>query len=525
MTAKNKEATNVVAMFDALASICRGSVYVIDFREKCFRYISNHDLFLCGHSVDEVMQLGYNFYPIIIHPDDRLLVEKIFRETIITKCNTEQQNNMYYFSFTFRIKVYPQQKKHPDYLIVCHKLVPIFVNRQIQFGVCSVTCSATEKAEEEADKNSNKGSGNLRLYYKNDEYFDEYSIIYDKWKTYKIKHLTKIEKNMLILSMNGENNESIVKKLSISSTDNLRHRLAKLYQKLGVRTMTQAIIHSINYSLIFRNFSSFDISRQSGLTRSQEINNIVTMFDALASICRGSVYIIDFQKKCFRYISNHDLFLCGHSVDEVMQLGYRFYSEIVHPDDILLLKKIFRKILKVGHHTKQQNDMHYFSFMIRSKIYPQQRKQPDYLMTYHKLIPIFADGQIQSGICLITCSATSITSAAEKNSKNLNISSDNLMLYYKDNNRFDKYFFKTRKWKTYKIEHLTRDEKIILILAMNGENNKSLAERLCTSYDNLQHKLTKLYRKLGVKTMRQALIYSINHSLLFKHSDIKSRND
>jgi DNA-binding CsgD family transcriptional regulator len=242
---------------------------------------------------------------------------------------------------------------------------------------------------------------------------------------------------------------------------------------------------------------------------------IANMFDVLASICRGSVYIIDFKRKCFQYVGDHDLFLCGYSVDEVMQLGYDFYSQIVHPDDMLLLKKMFNAILIAGSNIDQQNDIHYFSFTFRIKIYPQQRKHPDYLMIYHKLAPVFADGEVQSGVCLITCLETGIED--DEADKYSNKGSGNLSLYYKNSEYFDKYSFKSGRWKTYKIEYLTTNEKIILILAMSGENNKSIANKFCTSPDNLQHILTRLYSKLGVRNMQQAIIHAINHSLIFNH--------
>jgi DNA-binding CsgD family transcriptional regulator len=255
----------------------------------------------------------------------------------------------------------------------------------------------------------------------------------------------------------------------------------------------------------------------------QKDNDIVAMFSALASICRGSVYVIDFKQKCFQYVGNHDLFLCGYSVNEVMQWGYDFYPEIVHPEDMPLLKKIFNGILTAGSDIDKQNDIHYFSFTIRIRMYPQKREKPDYLMTYHKLVPVFADGQIQFGVCLVTCSETErvIDEAdeADEADKYSNNGSGNLNLYYKDNEDFDKYSLISSRWKTYKIKHLTKYEKIILILAMSGESNKSIAEELRTSSDNLQHILTRLYRKLRVKNMTQAIIHSINHSLIFCHSD------
>jgi DNA-binding NarL/FixJ family response regulator len=510
MITENPEADNVSSIFNALVSICRGSVYIIDFKKRCFGYVGNHELFLCGHSVEKVMRLGYDFYPQIIHPDDMFLFKKIFLEILKACRDTEQQNNLQCFSFMVRIKIYPQQWTQPDYMPVYLKLAPVFAEGQIQFGVCLLTCAVTEKAHEVADRKSNKVSGNLRLYYKDNKCFDKYSFEGDKWKPCEIKHLTKEENAIIVSAMNGESNKSIAEKLSVSC-DNLRHKQERLYRKLGVRTIRQAIIHSINHSLIFNHSDNSDVSDVSKPENS-EVNNI-TEFEALASVCRGSVYVYDFEKKCFRYINNHDLFLCGHSVGEVMRLGYHFYPEIVHPDDMPLLKKIFRKILKNCRNTEQQNDMHYFSFTVRIRMYSQQGEQPDWLTAYHKFVPIFADGQIQFGVCLITCSAT------EKTGKNSNRGSGNLRLYYKDNERYDEYSFnKNYDRKTCKIEHLTKIEKIILITAMCGESNKSLAKKLCMSYTNITHTLPELYRKLDVKTMTQALIHSINHSLLFFHS-------
>jgi DNA-binding NarL/FixJ family response regulator len=507
ITTENQEIIDTAIMFDALVSICRGSVYVINFRKKCFRYISNHELLLCGYSVDKVMQMGYKFYSKIVHPEDMPLVEQIFSAILAAVSNTDRQNDMHYFSFTYRIRIYPQQGKHPDYLMVHHKLVPVFADGQIQFGVCLVSCAETEKAEKDMD------SGNLRLYYKDNKRFDEYSFKREEWDTHKVKHLSKIEKNILVFAVNGEDDKLIAEKLSISP-DNLQHRLMRLYEKLGVSTMTQAIIHSINHSLIFPHLDNCDATDRRKLNENQEVNNTLAMFEALASICRCSIYVYDFRKKHFRCINNHNLFLCGHSVGEVMQRGLAFYSEIVHPDDMPLLEKIFRRILKAAHDTEKQKDMHYFSFTVRLRIYPQlNEQQPDYMMSYHKFVPIFADGRIQSGLCLISCSAV------ENAGKNSSTDSGNLRLYYKDNKRFDEYSFTNSKWKSHRIEHLTKIERIVLISAMSGETNRSLVKKLNMSYSKLNHILTGVYKKFGVKTRLQALIYAMNHSLLFRYPD------
>jgi DNA-binding CsgD family transcriptional regulator len=267
METENLGIKNIANIFNAFESICRGSVYVIDFKQECFLHVSNHDLFLCGHSTNEILKLGYDFYPEIVHPEDMPLFTKIFNKILTACSNNSQQDNIHYFSFTFRIRIYPQKREYPDYLTVYHKIVPVFVDGQMQFGVCLITCSEKEAITDEADKAdeagkySKKGSGNLRLYYKDNEYFDKCSLISGRWEKFKIKHLTNDEKIILIHAMSGESNRMIAEKCFMS-LNNLQHKLTRLYHKLGVKNMTQAIIHSINHSLIFSHVNSSNVPKQ-----------------------------------------------------------------------------------------------------------------------------------------------------------------------------------------------------------------------------------------------------------------------
>lgn len=68
------------------SSIITDSFYVLDIVQKQFIYIKPDDLFLCGHSVKEAMELGYDFFSRVIHPED-LPLWKIFLENLPQKCN------------------------------------------------------------------------------------------------------------------------------------------------------------------------------------------------------------------------------------------------------------------------------------------------------------------------------------------------------------------------------------------------------------------------------------------------------
>ncbi len=66
----------------------------------------------------------------------------------------------------------------------------------------------------------------------------------------------------------------------------------------------------------------------------------ISMADALARNTNHSLYIIDYNRKNFLYVSTNPLFLCGRSPEEVRHKGYAFYFEVVPPDEINRLMEI-----------------------------------------------------------------------------------------------------------------------------------------------------------------------------------------
>ena len=56
-----------------------------------------------------------------------------------------------------------------------------------------------------------------------------------------------------------------------------------------------------------------------------QVNTYLEPIKAFARTTYSSIYVIDYEKKGFDYVSDNPLFLCGNTADEVKQMGYAFY--------------------------------------------------------------------------------------------------------------------------------------------------------------------------------------------------------
>ena len=66
----------------------------------------------------------------------------------------------------------------------------------------------------------------------------------------------------------------------------------------------------------------------------RNIQDVVDSVDAFSRMTYKSVYIIDYFKKNFLYVSENPLFLCGLSASEVKEIGYKFYIDNVPQEDL-----------------------------------------------------------------------------------------------------------------------------------------------------------------------------------------------
>ena len=67
---------------------------------------------------------------------------------------------------------------------------------------------------------------------------------------------------------------------------------------------------------------------------------LIRSTEAMARSLYQSVYLIDYYKKGFLFVSDNPSFLCGRTAKEVQEMGYSFYMSNVPEEDQKMLVEI-----------------------------------------------------------------------------------------------------------------------------------------------------------------------------------------
>ncbi|MGB3342811.1 MAG: helix-turn-helix transcriptional regulator [Aequorivita sp.] len=219
---------------------------------------------------------------------------------------------------------------------------------------------------------------------------------------------------------------------------------------------------------------------------------------AFSRLTYKSIYIIDYQKKGFEYVSENPLFLCGLTAEEIKNMGYAFYFKYVIESDLDLLLKIntigFDFYEKIPFEEKKNYTISY-DFHIKN----QEGKT---ILINHKLTPMFLTncGKIWKAICIVSLSA-------EKKAGNIKI-------YKKGYNKIHRYNLDGDFWKTAEKIKLSVREKEVLQLSTRGYTINEIAETIFVSPDTVKFHRRKLFEKLEITNISEAIVYATNNNLI-----------
>lgn len=209
------------------------------------------------------------------------------------------------------------------------------------------------------------------------------------------------------------------------------------------------------------------------------------------------VYIIDYFKKGFLYVSNNIARLCGGEAEKIKDFGYRFYIDYVPLEDLKMLLeinnngfKLFNTLPVVG---RRDYTISYDFHILKGK-----RKR----LINHKLTPLILtkDGRIWLAMCTISLAAGN--------------EPGNVIMKKPGSGKFYQYSFYDHKWEEHREIVLTDNEREVLSLSTQGYTMNDIADNICKSVDTVKACKRSIFQKMGVKNIAEALTYAQNHQLI-----------
>lgn len=234
----NEQESAFIQYCKIISSIITDSFYVLDIVQKQFCYIKPDDLFLCGHSVEEAMTQGYDFYSQIIYPEDLPLWTNML-ETVQQhlKDLEEDRDEIDYFSCTFRLQRKYSFVPRPLPQMIYLKMKPLWVDGELRYLICAMESSTI------------KNIGNLRLH-KMGQIYKEYKFTTKRWHLTELKVLSERENTILMLAKQDKTSGEIADILC-KGRNTIQNQINMLFKKLEVHSMQEAIEVADHYSISY----------------------------------------------------------------------------------------------------------------------------------------------------------------------------------------------------------------------------------------------------------------------------------
>lgn len=218
----------------AFARATHQCVYVIDYFQKGFLYVSDDIEMLCGEPVEKVQEFGYDLYLKHVPEEEVRMLLEINREGFEMANTIEPEERMQY-TISYDFHLINGKKKQ----LINHTLTPIMMTRdgRIWLALCTIAPST---------KNT---PGNVVLKKAGESWYHAYSLTKHQWEVKEAVKLTEMERDILRLSSQGYTMDEIATQLC-KSIDTIKTYKKRLFAKLEVRSIAEALSYATNYKLL-----------------------------------------------------------------------------------------------------------------------------------------------------------------------------------------------------------------------------------------------------------------------------------
>lgn len=219
---------------------------------------------------------------------------------------------------------------------------------------------------------------------------------------------------------------------------------------------------------------------------------------AFARLTYESVYVIDYEKMDFEYVSDNPLFLSGYSAEEVLNLGYGFYFKNVPEKDLALLNLIneagFDFFAKLPGKEKKQYSISYDFHLLNQEGKP--------MLINHKLTPLFltSEEKMWKAMCIVSISHHQ--------------QAGNICIYKQGTEDFWELDIQSKIWRKSEKPKLSKREIEILRLHAQGLTINQIADRIFVAPDTVKYYRRRIFERLGVSNMVEALSFAVNSKMI-----------
>ncbi len=210
-----------------------------------------------------------------------------------------------------------------------------------------------------------------------------------------------------------------------------------------------------------------------------------------------SVYIIDYFRQKFLFVSENYLFLCGLTPEQMKEISYRFYLDYVPEDEHAMLLEFNKAGFKFFSELPLEERSQWY---IQYEFHVLNNGRP--ILIHHKLTPLAltSDGRIWLGLCVVSASNRTEPGHAET--------------HRVDSSEYFAYNRVTRRWDRRSTPRLTEGEKNVIILSIQGLTMPEIADKMCLSPDTIKKYRKQIFEKLGVHNISEAIVAATNNKLL-----------
>ncbi|MDE7413179.1 MAG: helix-turn-helix transcriptional regulator [Muribaculaceae bacterium] len=229
----------------------------------------------------------------------------------------------------------------------------------------------------------------------------------------------------------------------------------------------------------------------------KDLGRLIEAAQAFERCTYQCIYIIDYFKKGFLYVSNNIARLCGSDAERIKDFGYKFYIDYVPETDLKMLLEVNNKGFELFNSLPLNERTEYtisYNFHIKSGL----RKR----LVNHKLTPILLskEGRIWLALCTISLAAGNEVG--------------NIIMKKEGATTFFEYSLYNHEWMKMDEIKLSDTEREVLSLSTQGYTMNDIASIVCKSVDTVKASKRSIFQKMNVKNIAEALTYAQNHRLI-----------